>query len=300
MAETSCSRSFACCAISSSGFCDSWCGTESASRAPGQKFGIRVPGRHPFGYEIQVCIQPWVVLLAMLVSVGPRFASSLYPSSGWQPQQPTSVKSFLPFESSGACESVSSWVWHLLHFDCMNAPLYFLPMTVTSSVSGSFQSWSSSPWRKARCRTPLVWEPSPPWQVVHPNVSGLCALVSSSQRCGCVRKTGFTSKGLVFAASSNAASVSLSVQACETRSSRGFSSPLVASSAGLRETPFHCGFCSVSTAPFASFSTVFVFANQRAFGPQYASASCIHCSHAARGRHSVACAGSIGDGSAGG
>jgi len=114
-------------------------GTELASTAPGQKFGILVAGLQPLGYAIQVWSQPCVVLLAMLVSVGPRFASSLYPSIGWQPQQPTSVKSFFPFESSGACESVSSCEWHLSHLDCMNAPWYFLPITVTSSVSGSFQ-----------------------------------------------------------------------------------------------------------------------------------------------------------------
>src|SRR6266436_4828149 len=210
------------------------------------------------------------------------------------------MKSFLPFESSGACESVSSWVWHLSHFDCMNAPLYLRPITFTPSVSGSFQSWSSSPWRKARWRTPLVWTPWPPWQVVQPNVSGLCALVRSSQRWGCVRKTGLTSNGSVFTASSSAATVSLSEQACATLSSTGFSSPSIASRAGLREMPFHSGFCSTSTAPLASLRTVFVFANQRAFGPQYASATSIHFSHVPRGRHSVAWAGSIGEGSAGG
>src|SRR5437016_838828 len=177
------------------------------------------------------------------------------------------MKSFLPFESSGACESVNCWVWHLSHFDCMNAPLYLRPITFTSSVSGSFQSWSSSPCRKARWRTPLVWTPCPPWQVVHPNVSGLCALVRSSQRWGCVRKTGFTSNGSVFTASSSAATVSLSEQACATLSSIGFSSPSIASRAGLREMPFHSGFCSTSTAPFASLRTVFVFPNQAAVGP---------------------------------
>src|SRR5467141_5134031 len=139
MAETSWSRSWRCRAITSSGFCASGWGTELASTAPGQKFGIRVAGLQPLGYAIQVWSQPWVVLLEMLVSVGPRLASSLYPSIGWQPQQPTSVKSFLPFESTGACASVSCCEWHLSHLDCMNAPLYFLPITVTSSVRGSFQ-----------------------------------------------------------------------------------------------------------------------------------------------------------------
>src|SRR3954467_5550213 len=77
MAETSCSRSFWCCAITSSGFWVSGWGTVLASTAPGQKFGIRVAGLQPLGYSIQVRSHPWVVLLAMLVSVGPRFASSL-------------------------------------------------------------------------------------------------------------------------------------------------------------------------------------------------------------------------------
>jgi hypothetical protein len=102
MAETSCSRSFFCAAVTCSGLSVSECGTASASTAPGQKFGIRVAGLHPFGYEIHVCIHPCVVLLAMVVSVGPRFARSLYPSVGWHPQQPTSVKSFFPFERTGA------------------------------------------------------------------------------------------------------------------------------------------------------------------------------------------------------
>src|SRR5207237_781364 len=154
-----------------------------------------------------------------------------YPSIGWQPQQPTSVKSFLPFESSGACERVSCCEWHLSHLDCMNAPLYFLPITVTSSVRGAFLWWSCSPCRKPRGRTALVAAPALR-SVTHPALPPL------------------------------------HVQSWAPRASSSFSSPFKASRAGLRETPFHSAFSSVSTAPAPSLSTVLVFASERACGPQ--------------------------------
>src|SRR5438477_12524840 len=50
----------------------------------------------------------------------------------------------------------------------------------------------------------------------------------------------------------------------------------------------------------ASFRTTFVFASQRAPGPQYASARSSQRSYALPGLHSVALAGSIGEGGAGG
>src|SRR5258708_13608376 len=96
MAATTESRNLRCSAMTCSGECPSGCGTAFASTAPGQKFRMRVAGRHALAYLIHVCSQPGVVLLAMVVSVGPRLDRALHWACGGQPHLPTPTHTSFP------------------------------------------------------------------------------------------------------------------------------------------------------------------------------------------------------------
>ena len=94
--------------------------------------------------------------------------------------------------------------------------------------------------------------------------------------------------------------VSLSEQTWAIFGSR---SSFSASSAGLRAVPLNPGFFSRTGLPLSSLTTAFVSRMGREEdpgGPQYASASARQRVSFAKGRHSVALAGSTGFGSAGG